>query len=71
MRQILNSGHPDQTVGRIDVILLSGDRLVQKTSANAAEEFDLDLIPEENLQLFVNIGGQRAIAIALPDMASS
>lgn len=71
MGQILNSGHPDQTDGRIDVILLSGDRLVQKTSANAAGEFDLDLIPEENLQLFVNIRGQRAIAIALPDMADS
>lgn len=71
MGQILNSGHPDQTAGRIDVILLSGGQLVQKTSANAAGEFDLDLIPEENLQLFVNIRGQRAIAIALPDMHNS
>ncbi len=66
--QILNSKGPEQSAGRIDVILLSGERLVQKTSANAAGEFDLDFVPEENLQLFVNIRGQRAIAIALPDM---
>jgi hypothetical protein len=68
MGQILNSGHPDKSAGKIDVILLSGDRLVQKTSANAAGEFDLELAPEDNMQLFVNIRGQRAIGIALPDM---
>lgn len=71
MGQILNSRNPGQPAGGIDVILLSGDRLVQKTSANAAGEFDLDLAPEENLQLFVNIRGQRAIAIALPDLNKS
>jgi hypothetical protein len=71
MGQILNSRNPEQAAGRIDVILLSGDRLVQKTSANAAGEFDLDLAPDDNLQLFVNIRGQRAIAIALPDLNSS
>jgi hypothetical protein len=68
MGQILNSRDPEQSANGIDIILLSGDRLVQKTSANAAGEFDLDLVPEDNLQLFVNIRGQRAIAIALPDM---
>ncbi len=71
MGQILNSRDPEQPATGIDVILLSGGRLVQKTSANAAGEFDLDLVPEDNLQLFVNIRGQRAIAIALPDMNNS
>ncbi len=52
------------------MVLLSGERLVKKTSANAAGEFDLDFVPEENLQLFVNIRGKRAIAIVLPDMNS-
>lgn len=69
--QILNSRDPERLAGAIDVILLSGDRLVKKTSANASGEFDLDLVPEDNLQLFVNIRGQRAIAIALPDMNNS
>ncbi len=68
MGQILNSREPEQSAGRIDVVLLSGERLIHKTSANAAGEFDLEFVPEDNLQLFVNIRGQRAIAIALPDM---
>ncbi len=70
MGQVLNSKDQGQSAGRIDVILLSGERLVKKTSANAAGEFDLDFVPEDNLQLFVNIRGQRAIAVVLPDMKS-
>ena len=69
--QIVSSREPEESVGGIDVILLNGERLVQKTSANTNGEFDLDFVPEENLQLFVNIRGQRAIAISLPDLMTS
>ncbi len=68
MGQILNSKEPEEHTARIDVVLLSGEHLVKKTSANAAGEFDLEFTPENNLQLFINIRGQRAIGIVLPDM---
>ena len=68
MGQILNSKEPEQSAQRIDVILLNGERLVKKTRANFAGEFDLEFGPEDNLQLFINIQGQRAIGINLPSM---
>ncbi|MDQ2712271.1 MAG: hypothetical protein M3Y24_08600 [Acidobacteriota bacterium] len=68
MGQILNSKEPEQSSQRIDVILLNGERLVKKTRANYAGEFDLEFGAEDNLQLFINIQGQRAIGIVLPDM---
>jgi len=68
MGQVLNSKEPEEHTNRIDVVLLSGERTVKKTSANSAGEFDLEFTPENNLQLFINIRGQRAIGIVLPDM---
>ena len=68
MGQVLNSSNLEQPSGAIDVILLSGERLLKKTSANTAGEFDLDFSAAGNLQLFINIHGQRAIGIVLPEM---
>ncbi len=68
MGQILNSNEPDQSAYRIEVILLNGERLVKKTRANYAGEFDLEFGAEDNLKLFINIEGQRAIGIDLPPM---
>jgi hypothetical protein len=49
------------------VVLLSGERLVAKTAANPSGEFEFELGDEKGLQLFINIRGQRAIGIGLPD----
>ena len=69
--QILNSWNPDQEIEAVDVILLSGDHLVVKTSANAKGEFDVDFEAQEELHLFINIRGQRAIGIPLPRLERS
>jgi hypothetical protein len=68
--QILNSQNPEKTTNGIDVVLLSGEHLVNRTVAKVTGEFDLDFAPEPNLQLFINIRGQRAIGIVLPDLDS-
>lgn len=65
--QILNSEDPDTAESNVDVVLLSGNELIQRTLANSMGEFNLELRPEANQQLFINIRGQRAIGIALPD----
>ncbi|MBV8072495.1 MAG: hypothetical protein JO270_21510 [Acidobacteriaceae bacterium] len=64
--QILNSEYPDGSSAVIDVVLLGGDRLLGKTVASSSGEFELELDPEEDMRLFINIRGQRAIGIALP-----
>lgn len=66
MGQVLNSRHPDELTTGIDVVLLSGEHVVKRTSANAEGEFELDFGPEHDLQLFINIRGHRAIGIVLP-----
>lgn len=66
--QVLNSKNPEQALEGVDVILLSGDQLVQQTSANESGEFDLDFGTRPHLQLFINLRGQRAIGIVLPDL---
>lgn len=68
--QILNSKNPDQAVNRADVVLLSGEDIVVSTSANASGEFDLEFGRTEDLRLFINIRGQRAIGIALTELVS-
>ncbi len=65
--QILNSQSPEKVPAAVDVVLLSGERLLKRTLANASGEFDLDFDSEANLQLFINIRGERAIGIVLPD----
>ncbi len=68
--QILNSANPENAINRVDVVLLSGEDVLMKTSANAAGEFDLEFSREGDLRLFINIRGQRAIGIVLPDVES-
>jgi hypothetical protein len=68
MGQILNSRDPNGTASRVDIVLLNGDELIKKTLANQLGEFNMEVATEGNQQLFINIRGQRAIGIALPDM---
>jgi hypothetical protein len=65
--QVLNSNKPDTKVIDVEVVLLSGERLVAKTATNPAGEFEFEFDDGKGLQLFVNIRGQRAIGIVLPD----
>ena len=68
MGQILNSKHPEENPGDIEVILLSGDRLLGKTATTASGEFQMELTREEDMQLFINIRSERAIGINLPEL---
>jgi hypothetical protein len=65
--QVLNSNKPDMKVEHVDVVLLSGERLVAKTTTNPSGEFEFQFDDGKGLQLFINIRGQRAIGIVLPD----
>jgi hypothetical protein len=67
MGQVLNSRHPDELTTGIDVVLLSGEHVVKRTTVNAEGEFELAFGPEKDLQLFINIRGHRAIGIVLPE----
>ncbi len=66
--QVLNSKNPQQAVSGVDIVLLSDHQLVKQTLANSLGEFDLDFGPEPNLQLLINIRGQRAIGLMLPEL---
>lgn len=67
MGQVLNSEKPDMKIEGVDVLLLSGERLVAKTTTNPSGEFEFEYHNQRGLQLFINIRGQRAIGIVLPD----
>ena len=67
MGQVLNSKKPEMRIEGVDVVLLSGERLLAKTETNLSGEFEFELDHEKDLQLFINIRGQRAIGIVLPD----
>jgi hypothetical protein len=69
--QVLNARTAPTMVPGADVVLLSADHLVQRTRANEWGEFCLDFSREPNLRLFINIRGERAIGIVLPDLESS
>lgn len=66
--QILNSRYPENAIRGVDVILLRGEDVIQKTSTNPLGEFVLEFGRDENLRLFINIRGQRAIGIVLPEV---
>jgi len=68
--QILNSRNPEIELHAVEVVLLSGEDVLLKTSANAAGEFDMEFGQDDDLRLFINIRGQRAIGIVLPDVES-
>jgi hypothetical protein len=65
--QVLNSNKPDIKIQDVDVVLLSGERLMAKTTTNPAGEFEFEFEDGKSLQLFINIRGRRAIGIVLPD----
>ena len=69
--QVLGEASSQEAVRGADIILLSSDDLVQKTKVNESGEFCLDFGAQVNLRLFINIRGERAIGIALPQMESS
>jgi hypothetical protein len=69
--QVLNSQNAQTKINGADVVLLSADNFVQKTKANELGEFYLDFRRDQNLRLFINIPGERAIGIALPDLQSN
>jgi hypothetical protein len=65
--QVLDSRAPDRRINGIDVLLISGDDIVARNSANDSGEFTLEYEPVRDLRLFINIRGQRAIGLVLPD----
>jgi hypothetical protein len=67
MGQVLNSEKPDMKIEGVDVVLLNGERLIAKTATNPSGEFEFEYHDERGLQLFINIRGERAIGIVLPD----
>jgi hypothetical protein len=69
--QVLKSHDAQTTINGADIVLLSADNFLQKTKANELGEFYLDFGREQNLRLFINIPGERAIGIVLPDLQSS
>ena len=68
--QIINAARPNDVAEGIDVVLLRGADQVQKTEAGPTGEFCLDFNVAEDLHLFLNVRGQRGIAISLPDLAA-
>ena len=64
--QILGAAHSAVQIDGAEVVLLSPDRIVQKTRANELGEFWLDFNYGENLRLFIDIKGERGVGIVLP-----
>ncbi len=66
--QIFNSHNSQAAIHGADVVLLSSGNLLRRTKANELGEFCLDFGREKDLRLFINIRGERAIGITLPDL---
>jgi hypothetical protein len=64
--QVVNSKEPNKNVADVEVFLLKGEHLAARTMANISGEFDLEFVDEEDLQLFIDIRGQKVIEIRLP-----
>lgn len=69
--QILASGSSQEKIGGAEIILLNPEKILKKTKANESGEFYLDFAREEHLRLFIDIKGERAVGIILPDMQSA
>jgi hypothetical protein len=65
--QILNSENSDDRSSGAEVVLLNSDDLVSKTIATENGEFELECEAQPDLSLFINIRGQQAIGIRLPN----
>ncbi|MFL6353815.1 MAG: hypothetical protein ACJ74Z_18475 [Bryobacteraceae bacterium] len=68
MGQVLNSEKPNMQIEAVDVVLLSGERLLAKTATTPSGEFTFEYQDQRGLQLFINIRGRRAIGIVVPDL---
>lgn len=66
--QILNSEYPDEPMRGLDVVLLRGEQFTGKAKTSNSGEFEIECERDNNLRLFINIPGQRAIGIALPNV---
>ena len=66
--QILANGNSAAQIGGAEIVLLSPDRVVQKTRANELGEFCLDFSYGDNLRLFIDIKGERGLGIILPKL---
>jgi hypothetical protein len=66
--QILDSSTPDRAVEQVEVVLLRGEEVAAKISVNATGEFDVGCESGHELRLLINIRGQRAIGIVLPEI---
>jgi hypothetical protein len=69
--QILGSSNSVAQIGGAEIVLLSPDKVVQKTRANELGEFCLDFNYGENLRLFIDIKGERGVGIILPKLDDS
>jgi hypothetical protein len=69
--QILNSRNSQAAIHGADVVLLSSGNLLRRTKANELGEFCLDFGREKDLRLFINIRGERAIGVTLPDLENN
>ncbi len=63
--QVLNATTPDQSTNDVQVVLLSGEELVAKTNSNENGEFELRCEPQQDLRLFINVSGEKAIGLSL------
>jgi hypothetical protein len=68
--QVLDRRFPNKNVGNIDVVLLSGEDVLARTSANVSGEFEFGFGSKDDLKLFIDIRGERAIGIVLPDFVT-
>ncbi|MFL6417297.1 MAG: hypothetical protein ACJ74Y_16695 [Bryobacteraceae bacterium] len=66
--QILENGDSTAKVDGAEIVLLSPDQVMQKTSANEMGEFCLDFQYGDNLRLFIDIRGERGVGIILPKL---
>jgi hypothetical protein len=66
--QILGNTTATGQIGGAEVVLLSPEKVVQKTRANDLGEFCLDFTYGENLRLFIDIKGERGVGIVLPKL---
>ncbi len=66
--QILASNNSVAQISGAEIVLLSPEKVVQKTRANELGEFYLDFSYGENLRLFIDIKGERGVGIVLPKL---
>jgi hypothetical protein len=69
--QVLNSKTPQEVMKDVEVVLQRGLEVVAQATTDSLGEFHLEFRPQENLRLFVDVPGDRAIGIVLPGSEAS